>query len=52
MKEAALFFVDYLVEDPASDRLAHHRPVELARAGRPGDGADDGPPDHPRLLLG
>ena len=47
MKEAAEFFVDFLVEGP-EDRLADQHAVELARAGRTGRRAHDGPPDHPR----
>ena len=33
---------------PATTGLADQRPQQLAGAGRPGHGADDGPPDHPR----
>ena len=38
-------------ERPAQRQgLAHLRPVELARAGRVGHGAHDGPPDRPRAV--
>ncbi len=41
MKGAALFFVDALVKDPRIG-LSDHRPQQLARAGRPGDGTGHG----------
>ena len=49
MKDAALFFADFLVDRPAN-RLAHQRPLQLPRAGRPGHGARHGPSDRPLPL--
>ena len=49
MKGAALFFVDALVKDPKTGFL-YHRAEQLARAGRAGDGSDDGPADRAQPL--
>ena len=46
MKGAAAVLRRLPLRGPA-DRLADQRPVELARARRPGDGPDDGPRHHP-----
>ena len=45
-----MFFVDYPRRGPARRGWLISGPVNSPENGRPGHGADDGPPDHPRPL--
>ena len=48
--EGARAVLRRLPDEGPDHREADQRPVELARAGRPGHGPDHGPPDHPRAV--